>query len=103
MKKEKKQSSRECFPFHCTTTLRLLAIAAIIVCIIAIIVSLFGIIREGIHSTYDALRYPFLIAVSIFGVVVTVSLLIRSQYVVENKTLIGILLIRFDDKNEAIP
>lgn len=47
-----------------------------------------GIIREGIHGVYEALQYPLLILVALFGIVVVTSLLIRSRYVLKGNTLI---------------
>lgn len=88
MKQDKKKIARETFPFRFTTTLRILAYAALLLCAVAVTVSVFGIIREGIDGIYGVLRYPFLIAVSLFGIALIISLLIRSQYVIEGTTLI---------------
>ncbi|MBQ8885160.1 MAG: hypothetical protein IJY62_02150 [Clostridia bacterium] len=86
--KQQNEQQTEFFPFRFTKTLIALSIAALCLCVIGGVVSVFGIIREGIHGLYDALQYPLLILICIFGIVVIVSLLIRSRYVVKEKTLI---------------
>ena len=63
-------------------------IAALILCIVAVIVSVLRIINFGINGFNDVIKYPFLIAVSLFCIVLVISVLVKSQYVIDNQYLI---------------
>jgi hypothetical protein len=79
-----------------------LASAVIALCLIGTAISIYRIIKEGIHGFTDALKSPFLIAVCIFGIVVVAALLIRSQYIITDEHLItqfGIIKSKFPIKD----
>ncbi len=79
-----------------------LACAVIALCLAGIALSILRIINEGIHEFADALKSPFLIAICIFGIVIVVALLIRSQYVITDEhfiTQFGLIKSKFAIKD----
>lgn len=64
----------------------LLAIAAMVLCTIGIGLSIWRIIKDGIHDFNDLLKSPLLILISVFAIVVIIALLIRSQYVITKQS-----------------
>lgn len=60
-----------------------LCIAIYILCSVGVGLSVWRIIRFGIHGFSDALQSPFLIAVSAFCIVLVTAILIKSQYIVD--------------------
>ena len=83
--KNKSQSEKKYFRFRLTPTLIALCAAAVVVCLIAAAVSVYNIIQSGISSFGDVLKYPFLILVSVALLVLVIALLIKSQYIVDDK------------------
>ncbi len=65
-----------------------LAVAVFALCATGIALSVYRIAKFGIASFTDVLKYPFLIFVSVFCIAVVVALLIKSQYVVDQRYLI---------------
>lgn len=65
-----------------------LCCAVLVLCGLGIGISVWRIYTFGIKTFTDVLKYPFLIAVCVFGIALVVSLLIRSQYVVDDKFFI---------------
>lgn len=74
-----------CFKYKFTTTMIVLLIVALALCVAGLIVSIFRIRNEGIHGFTDALQSPLLIAICVFAIVFIISVLIKSQYVVTDK------------------
>ena len=66
-----------------------LCIAIYALCIAGAVLSVWRIIRFGIHNFSDALQCPFLIAVCIFCIVLVTSILLRSEYVVDDRHFIA--------------
>ena len=62
-----------------------LCIAIYALCGAGIAVSLYQTIRFGIRSFTEVLKYPFLIAISALCIVLVTAILIKSQYVVDEK------------------
>lgn len=67
----------------------LLAVAVIVLCIISIGVSIWQIITMGIDGITDVFKYPFMIAISVFGIALVSSVLIKSEYVITDKEFIS--------------
>lgn len=77
----------------------LFAVAVFALCATGIALSVSQIAEFGIASFTDVLKYPFLIFVSVFCIAVVVALLIKSQYVVNQRYLIvqyGFIKSKFD-------
>jgi hypothetical protein len=99
--KNKKQNDQIIIKYQFTKMLTVLAYTVILLCVTGIGVSAYRIWTLGIHGVYDALKSPFLILVCILCIVIVISILIRSQYVIENKKFIiqfGIIKSSFEIK-----
>lgn len=99
MKKEKIDLKTKTFPIKFSLAIVILCIAIYLLCVAGIAVSVWQIARFGIAEFLDVLKYPFLILVSLFAIVLVTCILIRSQYAIEEKTLItqfGFIKSRFD-------
>lgn len=88
MKQKKTKNVRKVFPFRFNTTGILLSVLVLLFCAVGIGISVFRIIKNGIHDFTDALQNPFLIAVCIFCAAVILSVLIKSEYVITDDELI---------------
>lgn len=64
----------------------LLAIAALALCAVGIGLSIWRLVENGIHNFGDVLKSPFLIAISVFAIVLIIALLVRSRYVITKQT-----------------
>lgn len=88
MKKQQTPSQKKIFRFQPTGTVVALCVVALVVCAAAIAVSVYRMVRNGgIHGFNDVLKFPFLIAVALFGAILVVALLIRADYVVDDRYL----------------
>lgn len=87
MKKNSAPQEAKYFKFRFTPLMLVLAIAVLVLCAAGIGISVWRIVSEGIHDFNDVLKSPFLIAICLFGIVVVVTMLIRSQYVLTKETL----------------
>lgn len=65
-----------------------LSVLAYLLCIGGMAVSIWRIIRFGIHGFSDVLKYPFLIAVCVFCIALITGVLIKSQYSVKDGNFI---------------
>ncbi len=77
----------------------LLCIAVLLLCVLGIGISVWRILRFGVKSFNDVLKYPFLIAVCLFCIVIVIALLIRSEYVVSEKQFVirfGVIKSRYE-------
>lgn len=97
MKKKETQTVKR-FKIKFTPTIICLCIAILLLCGVGIGISVWRIVRFGINGFNDVVKYPFLIAVCLFCIVIVVGILIRSQYIVDGETFItqfGIIKSRF--------
>lgn len=85
MKKKNAPVQKKCFRFQFTPAVLLMSSAALLVCAIGIALSVYNILKSGLHSFTDFLKYPFLILISLALAVIVVALLIKSQYIVDDK------------------
>ena len=100
MKKQEIENVKA-FKMKFSPTIVLLCIAVLALCGVGIGVSIWRIARFGIKEFTDVIKYPFLIAVCIFCIVIVISILIRSQYVVSGETFIthfGVVKTKFSIK-----
>ena len=86
-KKQEQQNTRR-FRIRFSPVIILLCVAVLLLCFLGIGVSVWRIIHFGIKGFNDVLKYPFLIAVCLFCIVIVVSLLIRSEYVATEKQFV---------------
>ncbi len=82
---KKKNASTKRFPFRFSKLIITLSILALCLCLIGGGIATSRWIEYGAHSLQEFLQSPFLILVCVFGIVVLVSLLIRSEYAVSEK------------------
>lgn len=79
-----------------------LCVAVFALCGVGIALSVWRIVKYGIHGFNDVIKYPFLIAVCLFCIVLMISLLVKSQYIVNGKDMItqyGFIKSRFAVKD----
>lgn len=88
MKNKQKKTEGARFPFRFTKTIIICSIGALILCLVGMAISIVRIVQNGgVHSPTEALQSPFLIAVCAFGIAFILSVLIKSEYVVDEKHL----------------
>ena len=68
--------------------MRWLFIAVIALCLISAGVSVWRIIQYGVNGFTDVIKYPFLIAICLFGVVLVICIMAKSQYLVDDTYLV---------------
>ena len=73
------------FKYRFTKLMIALAIGILLLCAGGIVLSVYRITVDGIEEFTDVLRYPLLIAVALFCIVLVISMLVKSQYVVDSK------------------
>ncbi len=74
------------FKIKFTPAIIALAIAVLALSVFGIVLSVVRIVKFGVHGLTDILKYPFLIAVALACIVIVVALLIKSEYIVDDKT-----------------
>lgn len=88
MKKQSAPQEAKSFKFQFTPLMLILACAVIVLCSLGIALSIWRIVRDGIHGFGDVLKAPFLIAVCIFGIAVVIGVLVKSRYLVTKEYFI---------------
>lgn len=88
MKKQTAPKEATIFKFRFTPLMLVLAYAVLVLCSVGIGVSIWRITRDGVHEFGDFLKSPFLIAICLFCIVLMISVLIRSRYIVTDGELI---------------
>ena len=97
MKKIKSQTVKR-FKIKFSPIIIVLCIAILLLCGLGIGISVWRIVRFGIKGFNDVIKYPFLIAVCLFCIVIVIAILIRSQYIVDGESLVtqfGIIKSKF--------
>ncbi len=106
--KEKKQKNllkSETFPFRFTGLMLALLILLLALCAAGIGLTTWqftDFLKGDISSVYDWMKYVLLYLVSILLAVIVIAMLIRSQYIVTDKTLtiqFGLIRSRYEIKN----
>ena len=87
MKNKNEQTSNN-FKIKFTKAIYFLCIAILILSVASIVVALWQILRFGVSGFSEYLKYPLLLLISVFCIVVVISLLVKSQYVVNEQDLI---------------
>ena len=88
MKKENTPYETKYFKYTLSPLMIVLSIAVILLSIAGIIVSIWRIAKYGIREFSDALSSPFLILVCIACIVIVLSILIKSQYIIDGTNYI---------------
>lgn len=87
MKNKNEQIQR--FHIKFSAVIVLLCIAVFLLCFVGIGVSVWRINRFGIQGFNDVIKYPFLIAVCAFCIVLMIGILVKSEYVVQGEFFVS--------------
>lgn len=82
---KQKNENRELFKISFTTTIYALCAVIYLLCAVGAGISVWRMVRFGIHGFNDILKYPFLIAVCLFCIALITALLIRSVYIIDGE------------------
>lgn len=88
MKNIDQKNDKQIFKITFSKSIYLLCVAVYLLCLAGIALSVWRIIKFGVHGFNDIIKYPFLIAVCLLCIVLVTAILIRSQYVVDKQYLI---------------
>lgn len=83
--KKQDNTQNKYFKITFTTPIYVLIAGILLLCLASIGVSVWQVIRFGLVGFADYLKYPLLIVISIFCIVVVISMLAKSQYVVNKQ------------------
>lgn len=83
--KNKKQTQKQIFRLKFSPAILTLAIAVLALCGVGIGISIWRIVRFGVKDLNDVIKYPFLIAVCVFCIALMISILVKSQYMVDDE------------------
>ena len=84
MKKNSSPKGAKYFKYQFTPLLIILSVLVIVLCLAGMGVSIYRIVRFGVGGFTDALKSPLLIAICIFCIVLMISVLAKSQYIVDD-------------------
>ncbi len=102
MKKQNTPTKAKYFKYQFTKTMIVLAIAVLLLSLAGIGVSVYRIVAFGINDFSDALQSPFLIAICLLCIVIMISILVKSQYIIDDSYYIvqfGIIKSKFAIKD----
>ncbi len=83
MKNSNQPKSAKYFKYQFTKSMLAIAFTVIALCAVGIAVSVYRLVEYGILDFLDALQSPLLIAICLFCMGLMISMLIKSQYVVD--------------------
>ena len=98
--KNKKDIKR--FPYKLTTTMYLLAFGVIALCLGGIGICIYRIAKFGVNGFTEYLQSPLLIAICLLGIAVVISILVKSEYAVDEQyfyTRFGFIKDKFSIKD----
>ncbi len=84
MKNQSSPNGAKYFKYHFTKTMLVLAIGVIVLALAGMSVSIYRIYKFGIREWLDVLQSPLLIAVCVFLIALVASMLVKSQYIVDD-------------------
>ena len=84
-----KQENKNCFQIQFPKSIIWVCVAVYALCSVGIGLSVWRIARFGVGSFHEALKYPFLLLVCVLCIVIVTSVLIKSEYIVEDPFLIS--------------
>ncbi len=92
------QKKKRYFKYKFTKTMLALAVGAIVLCLAGLCISVYRLATYGVHGFSEALQSPLLILICLFCIALIVSILLKSQYVVDETyytTQFGFIKSRF--------
>lgn len=87
MKNVSQPKSAKIYEIKFTKAIIAVAIAVLIFCAFGIAFSVIQLIKVGVASAFEMLKYPFLILISLFCIAVVVAILVKSEYVIDTQYL----------------
>lgn len=102
MKKQNEPQSAKYFKYKFTKSMIFLAIAALLLCVVGIAISIYRIAKYRLRELTDYLTSPLLIGICLLCIVVVIALLIRSRYIVTEEhyiTQFGLIKSKFPIKD----
>ena len=87
MKKKTTRQNIKTFKMILSKSIYILSVAILIVCVVGIALTVYRAFKFGINGFSDILKYPFLIVIELLCIVLVVALLVKSQYVLDDKEL----------------
>ena len=88
MKNQSKGKTPVIFKIKLSTAMLWLSVAVLLLCGVGVGLSIWRIIKYGIHGFNDIIKYPFLIAVCVFCIILMIAIFIKSQFAVDDKYLL---------------
>lgn len=79
------QKQKRYFKYKFTKTMLALAFGAILLCLAGLVISIYRLSVYGVHGFTEALQSPLLIAICLFCIATILSILAKSQYVVDEE------------------
>ena len=79
------QETKRYFKYKFTNTMLALAFGAILLCLAGLVISVYRLSVYGVHGFTEALQSPLLIAICTFCIALIISILVKSQYVVDKQ------------------
>ena len=83
MDKNSSPKKAKYFKYQFTPTLIILSIVVIMLCLAGMTVSIYRIVHFGVSGLSGALKSPLLVAICVFCIALMVSVLVKSQYIVD--------------------
>ena len=83
MKTNSSPKKAKYFKYQFTPTLIILSIAVILLCLAGMTISVYRIVKFGISGPSELLKSPLLIAICLFCIAMVISVLVKSQYIVD--------------------
>ena len=102
MEKNSSSKKAKCFKYQFTPTLITLSVLVIVLCLAGMGVSIYRIVKFGVGDFTETLKSPLLIAICIFCIALIVSVLAKSQYIVDEEyytTQFGFIKSKFPIKD----
>ena len=87
MKNQTTNNQTKAFRFQFNKRTVFFTILGMLLCLAGIATSIWRLTSEGVDGLTGALQSPLLIGICIFGLVVLISMLVRSQYLVDEKNV----------------
>lgn len=84
MKKIENKKETASFRYHFSKPILACAIAVFALCIAGIVLTVYRMVKNGVHGFNDVLKFPFLLLICVFCIVLVISILIKSQYVLDD-------------------
>ena len=89
MKNQNQTTNQKVFPFKFGKLILILSFVCIALSLAGIVITVLRIVGNGgLHGVLDYFKYPLLILVCIFCILFVISVMLRTEYVVDDKQLV---------------